>query len=111
MAIVVIIRSDYDQLKNISSGWRQQEESTKQTISKLKGVIEQLDGGGDWIGKGATAFYQEMTGEVLPALTRLQNAMAEAGTVTNEISQIYREAEEGMASMWKILPGLEIGVG
>jgi len=111
MAIVIIIRSDYDQLKNISSGWRQQEQATKDTIGKLKSIIEQLNGGGDWIGWGASAFYQEMESEVMPALNRLQNAMAEAGNVTSEISQIYREAEEGMASMWKVVPGLEIGIG
>jgi len=110
MAIVVIIRSDYDQLKSVGSGWRQQEEKTKQTIGKLKGVIEELKGG-DWIGTGADAFYQEMESLVMPGMNRLQNAMAEASSVTNQISQIYREAEDGISGFWKIVPGLEIWIG
>jgi WXG100 family type VII secretion target len=109
MAIVVIIRSDYDQLKTIGSGWRKQEEATKQTIGKLKSVVEQLKGG-DWIGEGADAFYQEMEGLVMPGLTRLEQAMAEASSVTNEISQIYREAEDNVSTLWKVIPGLEIGI-
>lgn len=99
---IKIIRCDYDPLKNVSGGFRKQEDSVKQTIGKLKSIVEQLNGGQDWIGKGATAFYQEMESEVLPALGRLQAAMSEAGKVTDQISQTYREAEEGMGSLWKV---------
>src|SRR3972149_125014 len=61
------VRSDYDQLKGNASSFRRQEEAVKQTSQKLKAVIEQLNGGQDWVGHGATAFYQEMESEGMPA--------------------------------------------
>ena len=97
------VRSDYDQLKSMAGSFRQQEETCKKTSQNLKGIIEQLNSGQDWVGQGAKAFYQEMDSEVMPAMMRLQNAMAEAGKVTDQIAKRYQDAEEGMSSFWKSL--------
>jgi WXG100 family type VII secretion target len=104
------VRSDYDQLKTIAGSWRSQEEAVKQTSQKLKTVIDQLNGGQDWVGLGAKAFYQEMDSEVMPAMKRLESAMGEAGRVTDQIAQKYREAEDGIASFWKSILS-SIGTG
>lgn len=50
--------------------------------------------GGDWIGKGATAFYSEMNDQVMPTMQRLQRALTEAARITQQISQIMKEAEQ-----------------
>ena len=55
--------------------------------------------GGDWIGQGARAFYQEMEQEVLPSLQRLANAIKLARQVTLQISRIVKEAEEAASRL------------
>lgn len=96
-----LVRSDYDQLKNIANAFRQQEDAVKQTTQKLKRIIDQLNGGQDWVGVGATAFYQEMDGEVMPAMGRLQNALSQASRTSDQVAQVYKEAEDEMSSFWK----------
>jgi hypothetical protein len=62
--------------------------------------------GGDWIGKGATAFYREMDGDVLPALKRLSSAMETANRVTRQISQIMTHTDEEISRLLRAMdPG------
>ena len=68
------IRSDYDQLNHIGQRFGQEGESTRQLIQSLRQNLDTLRGG-DWIGPGATAFYSEMDGSVMPSLKRLAAAM------------------------------------
>lgn len=99
MAIAMkLFRLDYDILKNIGGSFRGQETAVQQTTQKLSSVIEQLRGG-DWIGEGATAFYNEMDGEVIPAMKRLQKAMSEGDRVSKEIERLQREAEQSLMSL------------
>ncbi len=85
-------RLDYDLIKKIMGSFKGQESTTQQTIGKLVKVIEQLRGG-DWIGEGATAFFNEMDGEVIPAMKRLQNALSEGDRVSKEIEKLQHDAE------------------
>jgi WXG100 family type VII secretion target len=62
-------------------------------IRKIKAAQQTLEGG-DWIGKGATAFFQEMNNEVNPSMKRLEEALKEAASTTQLISMIMKEAEE-----------------
>ena len=87
-----IVRSNHDELKTIGSNFSSEESAVGQMYQSLKSNMDTLQGG-DWIGPGATAFYQEMSGDVLPSLKRLQQAMGEAARVTNQISQAMKNAE------------------
>lgn len=87
------IRGNYDELTTISGTLRSQGDAIKAMNQRLKSAQETLKGG-DWIGKGATKFYQEMDGQVMPALQRLTNALTEAGRVTKEIANVIKQAEE-----------------
>jgi WXG100 family type VII secretion target len=87
-----IVRSNHDELKTIASKFSSEESAVNQMNQTLKSNIDTLQGG-DWIGPGATAFYQEMNGDVMPSLKRLQQAMGEAARVTNQISQAMKNAE------------------
>ena len=71
------IRTDHDVLAAIAQRFDTEANDTRQTLQKLKSQMEVLQGG-DWIGKGAQAFYREMNGDVLPALQRLINALEAA---------------------------------
>ena len=53
----------------------------KSTIDRLNRVIQVLEGG-DWVGEGATAFFNEMRSEVMPALVRLMKALESGASVT-----------------------------
>lgn len=90
------VRADYDQLAQIAARFGREAERTQETIGKIKGLMSTLQGG-DWIGKGATAFYREMDSEVMPSLTRLGKSLGEAQRSMNQIIQIVRGAEEEAA--------------
>lgn len=87
------VRANYDELRTIQQSFSRQADAVAQTNQQLKARMETLKSG-DWIGKGATAFYQEMDGQVMPALTRLQRALTEAARLTAQISQLMKQAED-----------------
>ena len=90
------IRGDYDALAQISQMFARQAEEMHRTIQRVQRQKDTLQGG-DWVGKGATAFYQEMDGEVLPSVRRLATALSTADRVARQISQILNQAEEEAA--------------
>jgi WXG100 family type VII secretion target len=75
--------------------------SARQSLQRIKREVEALQAG-DWKGKGATAFYQEMQSEVLPSLTRLAAAFETANQVTKKIGQLMLEAERLAAAIFKL---------
>ena len=60
------VRSDYDQLKQISSGFSKANSAVASSNRSVNSAMQQLKGG-DWIGKGAKAFYKEMDSDVMPS--------------------------------------------
>lgn len=94
-----LIQVAYDALKKYQNSFRGQETAVQQTTQKLAKVIEQLRGG-DWIGEGATAFFNEMDSEVIPAMKKLQTAMGEGDRVTKEIEKIQHETEASIESIF-----------
>jgi WXG100 family type VII secretion target len=87
------VRANYDELKTIQQTFNQQADAVAKTNQALKARMETLKSG-DWIGKGATAFYQEMDGQVMPSMNRLQRALAEASRITAQIAQLMKQAED-----------------
>ncbi len=81
------VRADYEQLAEIAEAFGQQAESAQQTLGDLKEIISVLQGG-DWVGKGADAFYAEMNSAVLPATARLAAALS----ATRRISRVMKQA-------------------
>jgi WXG100 family type VII secretion target len=99
------IRVDYEALAQISQIFANQSDEMQQTIQRVQQQKDNLEGG-DWVGKGATAFYQEMDGEVFPSLKRLATALSTADRVARQISQIMNQAEEEAA---RILITISVG--
>jgi len=87
------VRSDYDQLKQVQQKFSAQSEAVAKSTQQIRSVMDKLQGG-DWIGEGATKFYQEMNDQVLPTLNRLHKAMDDAARVTASIAQIMKAAED-----------------
>ncbi len=95
------VRSDYDQLKTVASSFSQQADALNQMIQNLNSCEQTLEGG-DWIGQGANAFFQEWGNQDLPILKRLQSAMTEAARATQQISNIMKQAEDNASRVFHI---------
>jgi hypothetical protein len=67
--------------------------------------------GGDWIGKGAKAFYREMGTEIMPSLKRLSDALQTADRITRQISQIMQDAEQEAAAIFWMDAVPDLGLG
>jgi len=93
------VRSDYDQLNTVSQTFSSQADTLNSMIQNLKQCVETLQGG-DWIGQGAQAFYQEWSDQDLPTLQRLQNAMSESARITQQISQVMKQAEDNASKVF-----------
>ena len=98
------VRVDHDQLAQISRGFQTESDSARGLIQSVRQSMDTLQGG-DWVGPGATAFYAEMNGDVLPSLNRLASAMGEASRVTQRISAAFRQAEAEAAAVLRGQPG------
>ena len=103
------IRCDYDDLQKVSKIFSSQNSEIARVNRKIKSAQGTLEGG-DWIGKGAKAFFSEMNGEVNPSLKRLEKAMAQAARITKQISQIMKQAEDDSSNIFK-WPGGSSGPG
>jgi len=95
------VRGDYEELAMIAQTLSRQAESTRQTLGALQKNMNTLQGG-DWVGKGADAFYAEMNTAVLPAMKRLVAALNEAASTTTKISRIMKRAEDDAAALFKL---------
>ena len=104
------IRADHDQLNQIASRFGRQASDVQKSLKRVKGEVDTLQGG-DWVGKGATAFYNEMDSEVLPALTRLASALYAAQKVTDQISKILQAAEDEAARILAVIKATAGGAG
>jgi WXG100 family type VII secretion target len=101
------VRTDHQQMKEAANRFGGQAQAAQQSLQSLKGQLEVLQGG-DWVGLGATAFYQEMGGQVLPAMKRLAAALESAKQTTLQIGQLMQQAETDAA---RVLRGEGSGDG
>jgi WXG100 family type VII secretion target len=86
------VRTDHEKLQSIAQSFSTQADNINKVNQQVKSRLSTLQSG-DWKGKGATAFYQEMSDQVLPTMQRLNNALAQASQITKQISAIMKEAE------------------
>lgn len=93
------IRVDYDEMEQISNKFAKIEDLVETMLSDVRAKMEDLRADG-WQGRGSDKFYEEMTGEVIPAVERLRDAMAEANSVTKQTVQVVREAEQNARSLF-----------
>lgn len=90
------VRADHDALQRIATDLGAEADATRRSLDQLRRQADVLRGG-DWVGKGATAFNAEMTNSVLPAVRRLAAALELAQRTVARISQALRRAEADAA--------------
>lgn len=94
-----VVSAAYDQLDEVASNFQNQSQSMSEMLSAIKSSMDELRP--NWIGRGSTAFFQEMESEMLPAAQRLIEALNEGNAVTREISQTMKQAEEEASSPFR----------
>jgi WXG100 family type VII secretion target len=94
-----IIQADYEALDQIANRFLRQAELTQQMQNRLQNQIDHLTDTG-WEGQAATAFRQEMEGELLPAWQRLHHALEASHQTTLQITHVLRTAEEEAAALF-----------
>ncbi len=95
------IRANYDELDDVATRFQNQSQAIQEMMQKVTSSMDKLENGG-WIGRGSDAFFAEMHGEVLPAVTRLQNVLSEGSQVTKAIVKTMQQAEQEASSPFKV---------
>lgn len=96
------VEVNYDELQGIANQMEARAGEVEQTLRRLASQIDTLRGGG-WLGRGADQFYNEMDGEVLPAVQRLINALRQGRTVLSQVAQDFQNAEQESQGIWGFL--------
>lgn len=90
------IQAKYEEISSIAARFRRQAELNIQMQRLIQRAVTNLQNNG-WEGKGATAFFAEMQGVVLPTQRRLHQALITGDEVLRQIVEILRVAEEEAA--------------
>jgi WXG100 family type VII secretion target len=93
------VKVNPDELADVQREFQNQSMSIQDMLQKTRQSMDQLEP--DWVGLGSDAFFEEMQGEVLPAVQRLQQALEQAGMVTGEILNIFQQADEEASSPFR----------
>jgi WXG100 family type VII secretion target len=94
-----VIQSDYEQLQQVSQKFQAQAQEIEQMTQKVKQSMSKLEG--SWEGRGSDSFFREMTQLVLPGVTRLNKALAQAAQATAKIAQTLKQAEDEASGLFK----------
>jgi WXG100 family type VII secretion target len=94
------VEVNYEDLERIKSSFDQQSQEAENMLRKISAQVETLQGG-QWVGQGANAFYNEMHELVLPAIQRLIKSLQEGSRVVGQIMTEFRNAEEESRSVWE----------
>lgn len=93
-----VIRWNYEELAQIAQIFDAEADRARSMQADVRRQIDILRSG-HWIGVAADKFYAQSDAELMPALTRLNNALANAAQTTRQISEHARETEERAATL------------
>lgn len=94
-----IIQADYECLEELARRFGEQAEAQSELHRRMAQAAAALQNGG-WIGEGSAAFTQEMQGEIFPTMQRLTESLEQAKSVTLQVSEVVRQAEEEAARLF-----------
>ncbi|MFD3162780.1 WXG100 family type VII secretion target [Herpetosiphon sp. NSE202] len=87
-----VVQSDYERLGQVATQFQKLHDQQTQMEAMVRQTYQQLRS--TWQGDAAVAFFAEMDDAIFPTLKRLQTALTSASTLTTQISQTFRQAEE-----------------
>lgn len=84
---------NYEQMKGFVKTFKTEGDEILALAKDTATRADALHGGG-WVGKGADKFFEEMNGEIIPAMNRLAQALNTAADIAQKVSDTYDQAEE-----------------
>jgi WXG100 family type VII secretion target len=98
------ICGNYQELNSIAGKFTASQAKAEAITRSITADVNRLRGG-DWVGRGASKFYEEMDAHVVPGMHRLAQALGEAARVTGQINQLLQQAEAEAARILDKEPG------
>jgi WXG100 family type VII secretion target len=93
------IQVNYDELKNMAVHFGLAAENHTALLTATRQLTTELHI--NWAGRGASAFFSEMDGQILPAYERLIRALDESRAALVSITTVFKQAEEESAQYFK----------
>jgi WXG100 family type VII secretion target len=92
------IQVDYEGLSQLANQVNKMADEMEKMYSKIVSQTEVL--AGSWIGRGASAFQQEMDDLVLPGLKRLYEGLGTTSTNLNQLGVHWKGIEEEATALF-----------
>lgn len=94
----LVVRADFDLLAQLAARFAREAEAARSARLLLSDACDTLRAG-DWVGRGAAAFYAEMDAQVLPSLARLADALDASERAALNIRARMQVAEREAAAI------------
>jgi len=94
------IEVDYEAIQQIVGRLERVYDQHQSMRRDLKNLLASLEEGG-WSGRGANTFFDEMNGEVLPSLVRLEGVFENVARSLLDVAGVMREAEEKASNLFR----------
>ncbi len=92
---------EYEQIEAIASKCAHQSDLIEGMTQKMRQHLQAVEG--EWIGLGHTAFFDKMENQMLPAGKKLQETFIDASSITRQIAEALRDAEQEAAGAFQVV--------
>jgi WXG100 family type VII secretion target len=90
---------NYEQMEALRGRFLDHAERVRQLRQTVMNCMDALKSGG-WISQAATAFYNDMENDLLPAVQRLTDSMVETSETISQIKTAFEAAEEEASALF-----------
>jgi WXG100 family type VII secretion target len=97
-----IRKLNYDDMNSIVGKFKTEAQEIDGLLKQTKGKVESLHNN-QWVGQGSEKFFSEMESLVLPAVSRLVDALNHAADVAQKIADTIRRFDEETKSFFNNL--------
>jgi WXG100 family type VII secretion target len=97
-----IRKLNYDDLNSIVGKFKTEAQEIDGLLKQTKGKVESLHNN-QWVGQGSEKFFSEMESLVLPAVSRLVDALNHAADIAQKIADTIRRFDEETKSFFNNL--------
>lgn len=92
-------RVHYDEMSAIVKSFRSEQAEIEALLKQTKGKVESLHNN-QWVGQGSEKFFDEMEGQLLPAVQRLARALGFAADTAQKIHEVIHRHDEETKSFF-----------
>ena len=97
-----IRKLNYDDMNSIVGKFKTEAQEIDGLLKQTKGKVESLHNN-QWVGQGSEKFFSEMESLVLPAVSRLVDALNHAADIAQKIADTIRRFDEDTKSFFNNL--------